>query len=236
MSDKHTNLSKLSFEQQRLWLLDSNNVYVGNTKRLETLLKNGLENEYKDPYKTLAYLPGKFKWSFCCPTYKTHNFDCLDFDCITQYIKNLIITGLLYRIDELRTKNLGCYCYDHDIKKDHNNTVCYAIILRKIMDEPCYSIYSSKISKMQNIQLKIDQIQFLDSKVQDQGNKFRYHRFIDNGEDLFNQNTDQNTDQVEQKKIYINPKVKEYLFEFDREKQIIPQKKYINRRLAEIPM
>ena len=89
------------------WMSDPNNIYVGRPGRI--FITTGIE-------KKVFYYPGS---KFANP-FKVGTTMSLE-ECIKMYKEHLKSSGLIDQIEELRGKNLGCWC-------DQKN-MCHAKIL-----------------------------------------------------------------------------------------------------------
>ena len=107
---KVSNLRKEGYENFREWLKEVNNVYVGRRGRIFI-------------NKEIFHFSGS-KWSN--PYKVSENHYSLD-ESISLYKQHLITSGLIDNVEELRGKNLGCFC---DQKQ-----ICHAQVLVDILEK-----------------------------------------------------------------------------------------------------
>jgi hypothetical protein len=79
-------LRKRGYSSLMEWLKDPNNVYIGRANRY---VEGADESKWKNPFSVKKY--GRE-------------------ECIKKYEEYLYSSGLIKDIDELRGKNLGCWC------------------------------------------------------------------------------------------------------------------------------
>ena len=79
-------LRKQGYNNLKDWLKDPNNVYIGRANRF---VEGAYESKWKNPFSVKKY--GRK-------------------GCINKYKEYLYSSDLIKDIDELRGKNLGCWC------------------------------------------------------------------------------------------------------------------------------
>ncbi len=111
--DENANLEK--------WMRKSNNVYTGRRGRI-FIHEGGSKRifHYKDS-----------KWANPYPVGTAHGKYSL-VESLRLYVKHLFSSGLILKIDELRGKNLGCFC-DQSGKEVN----CHAKVLSGLLGK-CY--------------------------------------------------------------------------------------------------
>ena len=126
------NLRKNDFEHLEEWLENPNNVYTG---------RNGRIFIHENKKRRIFHFKGS-KWQNPF-NLKEYTLD----KSLALYVIHLFQTGLIYDIDELRGKTLGCFC---DEQRDHNrNPICHAQILADLLDR-CYAPIEKLILSRQN--------------------------------------------------------------------------------------
>lgn len=110
---KVSNLRKQGYSNLREWMNVENNIYVGRHGRIfiDKVIFHYPSSKWHNPYKLKDYKVNK---------------------SLILYVKYLFAKGLITDIEELRGKNLGCFCDHH---KDKNNTpTCHAQVLADILN------------------------------------------------------------------------------------------------------
>ena len=110
---KVANLRKSGIPDLRTWLEDPNNVYTGRRGRI-----------FID--KVIFHYPGS-KWQ---NPYKLDKYSIKE--SLAFYINHLFSSGLIYDIEELRGKNLGCFCSE---QCSGGSPTCHAQVLADILNK-----------------------------------------------------------------------------------------------------
>ena len=102
---KVSNLRKNGYTDLNNWLSMENNIYVGRTGRIwvDKKIFHYTGSKWANPFKV--------------------NEKCTLDESLLKYIDYIVETGLIYDIDELKGKNLGCWCESKD---------CHASILKDV--------------------------------------------------------------------------------------------------------
>lgn len=109
------------YDNLREWMeTDPDNVYTGRRGRI-FIAKNGEKEIFN-------YEGSKWENPYPLKQYELK-------DSLRLYVIHLFNSGLIYEIDELRGKNLGCYCETQRDKK--GDPICHAQILADLLDR-CY--------------------------------------------------------------------------------------------------
>ena len=123
------NLEKHGYKNIQEWMDLSDNVYVGK-HGYEYISENGTERRFD-------YKGSKWKNLFDIKGYTKK-------EAVTLYVNYLFNSGLIYDIEELNGKNLGCFC-DFFVDKN-DNPVCHAKVLYDLLNK-CYDFVKSYIDK-----------------------------------------------------------------------------------------
>jgi exodeoxyribonuclease-3 len=107
---KVSNLRKEGYENFKEWLKDDNNIYVGRRGRMFV-------------NKEIFHFTGS-KWS---NPYKVSEDHYSLYESIILYKQHLITSGLIYNLEELRGKKLGCFC--------DQTQICHAQVLVDILEK-----------------------------------------------------------------------------------------------------
>jgi uncharacterized protein (UPF0335 family) len=112
---KVSNLRELGYSDLRDWLKYPENIYTGRANRIWI---------HKDGEKDIFHFPGS-KWA------NPYNLNEYDLNTsLTMYKLHINESGLIEDIDELRGKNLGCFCVH---KVDKGRPVCHAQVLADLL-------------------------------------------------------------------------------------------------------
>lgn len=107
ISVKKENLKKLGYDDLENWLQDSNHVYIG--RDMSFYVKGATGSKWQNPFPV-----------------KKHGLDkCIQL--FEEYLTNN--KELLKDIEELRGKDLGCWC------KNNGNEPCHGDLLLKLANE-----------------------------------------------------------------------------------------------------
>lgn len=123
---KVSNLRKKGFENLKEWMENPNNVYTGRGGRI-WIWEDELDEQSKRKKYMFHYRASKWHNPFTLKDYGLKK-------SLDLYVKHLFQTGLIYQIDELRGKTLGCFCVK---QKVGNEPMCHAQILADLLDR-CY--------------------------------------------------------------------------------------------------
>src|SRR5271168_2942066 len=110
---KVANLRKIGYTDLREWMLKENNIYVGRYGRI--FINKEIFN-YKGS-----------KWGNPFKITKEMTID----QSLTKYLHYLFTSKLIFQIDELKGKNLGCFC---DKQKEEKKILCHAQLLSDIVN------------------------------------------------------------------------------------------------------
>ena len=111
---KVDNLRKMGYKDLEQWLLDQNNLYTGRRGRIFIT-----DTETKDK-RYFAYAGSKWHNPYTLKDYTLGK-------SLQLYTIHLFTSGLILEIDELRGKNLGCFCvHQHS---DSGSPTCHAQVL-----------------------------------------------------------------------------------------------------------
>jgi hypothetical protein len=116
------NLRKEGFSDLEEWMNASGNVYTGRRGRI-FIHANGEQ-------RIFHYKGSKWQNPFTLKKYDLKK-------SLSLYVIYLFQTGLIYDIEELRGKNLGCFCEKH--RDSNGNPTCHAQVLTDLLG-PCYEI------------------------------------------------------------------------------------------------
>lgn len=133
------NLRKEGYTDLENWINTPNNIYTGRANRIWITNKKTKEkrifhfkgSKWQNPYK----VGGKSGY-----TLKTS---------LKKYIDHLFSSGLIFDIEELRGKNLGCFC----VQSRNGDVVCHSQVLSELLGR-CYPIIQPIIhlkKKLKNI-------------------------------------------------------------------------------------
>jgi len=113
------NLRKMGYVDLEQWLSDPNNLYTGRRGRIFITNSETKEKRY------FAYAGSKW--------YNPYNLKEYPLEKSLQlYIVHLFTSGLILEIDELRGKNLGCFClHQHS---DSGSPTCHAQVLADLVN------------------------------------------------------------------------------------------------------
>ena len=125
---KVDNLRQNGYTDLDQWMSDKNNLYVGRRGRI--FIYTGTE-------KRIFHYPGN-KWQ---NPYNLKDYSVKE--SLTRYVNHLFESKLIYDIDELRGKNLGCFCKNH---KKNGIPICHAQVLDDLLNK-CYPILEKIIQK-----------------------------------------------------------------------------------------
>jgi len=121
-------LIKAGYQNVKEWMETLDNVYTGNS--------GGQYCVDKSENKLYTFEASKWKNPFApIPDVKTS---------MLLYVKYLFRSGLIYDIDELKGKNLGCFC--HEPREVWSEPKCNNQVLVDILNR-CYSIVEEMIKK-----------------------------------------------------------------------------------------
>lgn len=125
---KASNLRKKNYNNFREWLKNKNNVYVGRYGRIfiDKEIFHYIQSKWYNPYKLNK---------------EKSNIN----EVLLKYLNHLFTSGLIFEIEELRGKTLGCFC-EHQHKNKKIN--CHAQLLVDIL-EKCNHILQ-KIIKLKD--------------------------------------------------------------------------------------
>lgn len=118
---KVKNLRKIGYTDLQQWMSNPDNLYTGRAGRIfitdpatkEKRIFHYKGSKWKNPYTLKEY------------TLK---------ESLRKYLSHLFTTGLIYEIDELRGKNLGCFCTGGTEKIS-----CHAQLLENLLGK-CYHL------------------------------------------------------------------------------------------------
>lgn len=112
---KVSNLRKNKYRNLREWIENKNNVYVGRHGRIfiDGKIFHYKQSKWHNPYKV-----NKDK----------SNIN----EVLSKYLNYLFESKLIFEIEELRGKTLGCFC-EHQYKNDKIN--CHAQLLVDILEK-----------------------------------------------------------------------------------------------------
>tara|TARA_B110000008_G_C16593585_1_gene413418 strand:+ start:134 stop:544 length:411 start_codon:yes stop_codon:yes gene_type:complete len=118
---KVSNLRKIGYKNLEEWLASPNNIYTGRHGRI-FITENGVSRYF-------AYKGTKWQNPYSLKHYSLR-------ESLILYVYHLLKSNLIYDIDELRGKNLGCFCTTH-----HQNSIptCHAQVLADLLDK-CYEL------------------------------------------------------------------------------------------------
>lgn len=123
------NLRTQGYDNLREWMSNPNNVYTGRRGRI-FITKNGQREIFH-------YTHSKWQNPFKLKDYNVN-------ESLKLYVLHLFKSGLIYDIEELRGKNLGCYCEKH---YDNDGTpVCHAQVLADLLGK-CYKLVEKLIAQ-----------------------------------------------------------------------------------------
>jgi len=123
---KVDNLRLNGYKDLEQWMSNPNNIYVGRRGRIFIHTDNG---------KRIFHYPGN-KWQ---NPYNLKNYSVRE--SLILYVNHLFESKLIYDIDELRGKNLGCFCKNH---KENGIPICHAQVLSDLLNN-CYHILEKNI-------------------------------------------------------------------------------------------
>jgi hypothetical protein len=109
-SFKLSELKKQGFTNMNEWIENPNNVYVGTKEQF-------INNTGDDKFK--------YKESKLINT----------FDSVEKYVIHLFKSGLIYEINELNGKTIGCFC--HEPRKTVQKPMCNSQVLADLINR-CY--------------------------------------------------------------------------------------------------
>lgn len=126
---KVSNLRKNKYNNLREWIENKNNIYVGRYGRIfiDGNIFHYKQSKWHNPFKV-----NKDKSNIT--------------EVLLKYLNHLFKSKLIFEIEELRGKMLGCFC-DHQYKNNKIN--CHAQLLADIL-EKCNDILK-EISKLKLI-------------------------------------------------------------------------------------
>lgn len=130
---KINNLRDEGYSDLRHWMNNPDNVYTGRRGRIFI---------HKDGEKEIFHYPGS-KWQ--------NPFSLKDYELkksLQLYVVHLFDSGLIYQIEELEGKNLGCYCVTQ--RDEKGNPSCHAQILADLIDR-CYEPIEELIRRKQKL-------------------------------------------------------------------------------------
>ena len=118
---KVNNLRKIGYENLEEWLANPDNIYTGRSGRI-FITENGIARYF-------AYNGSKWQNPYSLKHYSNQ-------ESLILYVYHLLKSNLIYDIDELRGKNLGCFCSKH---KQNGIPTCHAQVLAELLDK-CYEL------------------------------------------------------------------------------------------------
>lgn len=111
---KVDNLRKLGYTDLRHWMNNPNNLYTGRHGRIFiTDKRTGVKDIYHYPSS---------KWG---NPYSLKNYTLQQ--ALQMYVLHLLKSGLIYELDELEGKTLGCFCDKQKTSDGH--PLCHAQVL-----------------------------------------------------------------------------------------------------------
>lgn len=125
---KVDSLRKDGIDNLEQWMNIPNNVYTGRHGRVFIGKKS------EGNIKVFTY-PGS-KWA---NPYTLKEYPNIKKN-LFMYVKHLFDSGLIYQIEELRGKNLGCYCQRH--RASDGSPTCHAQVLADLV-EKCNHLIST---------------------------------------------------------------------------------------------
>jgi hypothetical protein len=127
---KVDNLRKTGYPDLEKWLEDPSNVYTGRHGRI--FIHDGNDK------KVFHYPASRWQNPFTLKNYDLKK-------SLQLYVIHLFQTGIIYDIDELRGKTLGCFCEQQ--KNANGDPLCHAQVLADLLSR-CYTL----IGKLKNDQ------------------------------------------------------------------------------------
>jgi hypothetical protein len=115
---KVSNLRKEGYSDLREWMQDPNNIYVGRHGRIfiNKIIFHYPASKWQNPFKLKDYSVN---------------------DALSLYTLHILNSDLIYDLEELRGKNLGCFC-DHQ-KDKYGVPTCHAQVLVDLL-EKCFPL------------------------------------------------------------------------------------------------
>jgi hypothetical protein len=129
---KVSNLRKIGYSDLRSWINKENNIYTGRAGRI-WITTDGEKEIYHYP-------SSKWKNPFTLKDYELKK-------SLQLYVIHLFNSGLIYDINELRRKNLGCFCKK---QKDGEMPICHAQVLSDLLGK-CYKFIKNIIESKQKL-------------------------------------------------------------------------------------
>jgi hypothetical protein len=168
---KVSNLRIKGIENLEAWMADANNVYTGRRGRI-FIHQDGVKRIFN-------YKGSKWQNPFTLKEYSLKK-------SLQLYVIHLFQTGLIYDIDELKNKSLGCFCSPQ--KAPDGQPSCHAQILADLI-ERCYTPIEELIRrKNKTIQL-VPSIFTSHNRIGDFGWMIKQPAY-DNALFIFNDNED----------------------------------------------
>lgn len=121
---KVANLRCMGYTDLEQWMQDPNNVYTGRRGRI--FITDGATKQKR----FFGYAGSKWENPYTLKDYPLEK-------SLQLYIIHLFRSGLILQIDELRGKNLGCFCVHQ--RSATGSPTCHAQILVDLLDR-CYHI------------------------------------------------------------------------------------------------
>lgn len=111
---KVSNLRKIGYENLREWMKDENNIYTGRYGRIfiDGQIFNYKQSIWANPFKISK--------------------DMTIEQSLKKYLNHLFTSKLIFRINELKDKNLGCFC---EKQRDGSKILCHAELLKSLITD-----------------------------------------------------------------------------------------------------
>ena len=122
---KVSNLRKMGYTDLEQWLSDPDNVYTGRRGRIF------ITDPATGNKRYFAYAGSKWQNPYSLKDYPLEK-------SLQLYIVHLFTSGLILEIDDLRGKNLGCFCLNQH--SDSGTPTCHAQILVDLVNRCNYII------------------------------------------------------------------------------------------------
>lgn len=131
---KISKLQTLGYSDLEHWLSNPDNMYVGSAGRIF------ITDKKTNTKKIFHYEGSKWKNPFNLKKYTIK-------ESLQRYSIHLFTSKLIFDVDELRGKNLGCYC--HQDRTDNGVPMCHTQILEDLLSK-CYHIIEPYIKARKN--------------------------------------------------------------------------------------
>lgn len=122
---KVSNLRKIGYNNLREWMENKDNIYVGRYGRIF------IDKEFFH-----------YKQSIWANPFKITKDMTIE-QSLNKYLHHLFTSKLIFRINELKDKNLGCFC---EKQKDGNKILCHAQLLKELIDNCSHLIFKETIN------------------------------------------------------------------------------------------